>query len=120
MTDVSSEPTNGDILEAINAFADATEQRFEGIETRLARVESTMTTKEDLKQCATKEDLRKTEHNLRDYTDRRFEDFQVNVIGLVRKEDAQVTTLVDVLKHRKVLTPSDAQRVLSTRPLVSS
>lgn len=34
-----------EVLEVINAYAQATEQRFEGLETRLTRVETRMVTK---------------------------------------------------------------------------
>lgn len=77
------EPTNKEILEAINAFSGETDKRFDGIDGRLdgidgrlTKVEATMVTK--------------------DYLDDKLSDLRGDLVVLMRKEDMKVKKLVDI------------------------
>src|SRR3989338_237606 len=90
------EPTNMDILQAINDFATHVEHRFQRLENRIAKVEATMVTK--------------------DYLDQRLFDLKTDTMTVVRREDQRFTTLVDVLYNRKILTSQDVEHVMSIEP----
>ena len=97
------EPTNKEILEAINAFSGDTDKRFDGIDGRLdgidgrlTKVETTMVTK--------------------DYLDDKLADLRGDLVVLMRKEDMKVKKLVDILKSRKLLTDKDVKQIMSMEP----
>jgi uncharacterized protein YydD (DUF2326 family) len=110
-------PTNQDILTAINDFAnyvqgrfddiearfegvdarfDGIGGRFEGIEQRLDRVEATMVTK--------------------DYLDEKLADLRGDLVVLVRKEDAKLTKLIDLLSDKKVLSSKERAELTHMEP----
>ncbi|OGG49747.1 hypothetical protein A3C18_01020 [Candidatus Kaiserbacteria bacterium RIFCSPHIGHO2_02_FULL_54_11b] len=93
---MNGEPTNHEILEAIQTFSSSVDQRFDRVDQRLDRVEATMVTK--------------------DYLDEKLADLRGDLVVLTRKEDAKVRTLVEILRERKVLTDDDAKRILSMEP----
>ncbi|PIT94093.1 hypothetical protein COU00_00755 [Candidatus Falkowbacteria bacterium CG10_big_fil_rev_8_21_14_0_10_43_11] len=99
----NQEPTNGEILEAINNFANNNEQRLQSIETDIvelnqgaAKIEATMVTK--------------------DYLDDKLSDLKGDLIVVMRKEDAKLQALVDVLQKRHVITDEDVKNILSLQP----
>lgn len=110
-------PTNQDILTAINDFANYVQGRFEGIdgrfegidkrfegmdkrfdriEQRLDRVEATMVTK--------------------DYLDEKLADLRGDLVVLVRKEDTKLTKLIDLLSDKKVLSAKEHSELVHMEP----
>ncbi len=113
-----------EILEAIGAFAeqvdarfDAIDRRFDGVdqrflaidqrfvsadkrvdglESRLGRIEATMVTKS--------------------YLDDKLGDLKGDMVALVRKEDQKMNRLIGILAEKTVVTPTEANDVLSFRP----
>lgn len=73
----NQQPTNQEILEAINTS-------FSDVESRLNHLESHMATKEDLKGFATKEDLGKMQHNILDGVDRKISDLKGDLVVMMR------------------------------------
>ena len=94
------EPTNTEILHAINDFADHVEKRFDGVESRLDKVESTMVTK--------------------DYLDDKLADLRGDLVVLMRKEDKKVMALIDILKERKLITDDDVKKIMAMEPFPQS
>ncbi|MFA5188484.1 MAG: hypothetical protein WC460_03940 [Patescibacteria group bacterium] len=93
---MNKEVSNQEILESINDFANQTEKRFDGVESRLNKIEATMVTK--------------------DYLDDKLADLRGDLTVLMRKEDTKVRALVDILKERKIITDEDVKKILSMEP----
>lgn len=86
---MDKEPTNYEILEAINNYASKTDERFD-------RIESQMVTK--------------------DYLDTKLADLRGDLVVLVRKEDTKMKKLVEVLERNKVISETDRNEILSMEP----
>ena len=71
---MNGEPTNHEILEAIQTFSSSVDQRFDRVDQRLDRVEATMVTK--------------------DYLDEKLADLRGDLVVLTRKEDEDDDALV--------------------------
>ena len=100
---MTEETTKEEILTAISDFANHTEKRFDGIETRLGgvetrldKIEATMVTK--------------------DYLDDKLADLRGDLVIMLRKEDTKVKTLVDVLETQKIISETDAKKILTMEP----
>ena|SRR3989338_5539156 len=104
------EPTNQDILEAINNFSTDVDRRFDGIDKRfvgidkrfekiegdISTIKSTMVTK--------------------DYLDDKLADLRGDLVVMMRKEDTKVRMLIDILHEKKLLNEQDRNRILSMEP----
>jgi predicted nuclease with TOPRIM domain len=98
-TDDLAEKTD-EILQAVGHFSDKTEERFNGIEGRLDKVESNMVT--------------------RDYLDEKLADLKGDMYVTMRKGDKKLTHLINILESRKVISSKDANEVLSLEPFPQS
>ncbi|MBI2645160.1 hypothetical protein HYW94_03255 [Candidatus Uhrbacteria bacterium] len=126
------EPTNHDILEAINSYATNTDRRLEKIEVRLdtmdgrldtmdgrldtmdgrlTRVESQMVTKEYLD-----ERLGKFRSDITDYMDKRLLDLKGDLVVIMKSEDRKLSALVELLVHKSILTTSEARSIARMEP----
>jgi archaellum component FlaC len=99
-----------EILEAINSFSQhmdaeiggikteigGIKTEIGGIKTEITRIQATMVTK--------------------DYLDEKLFDMKGDIVSIVRKEDAKLKVLVDVLIEKKVLSKEDEKRILSMEP----
>ncbi len=92
----NDELTNQDIIEAIGEFSNRVDGRFDKIEQRLNRVESTMVTKE--------------------YLDEKMADQRGDLTILMRKEDTKVRALTELLCQKKIITPEEQKRLLGMEP----
>ncbi|MBU1126293.1 MAG: hypothetical protein ABH826_03870 [Patescibacteria group bacterium] len=104
------EVTTGEILEAINIFAEdvdlrfdavdlrfeAADQYFEGLEHRLNRVESLMVTK--------------------DYLDDKLANLRGDLVSLIRKQGSKVDALILTLKNNRGLSLVEAEKLLAMQP----
>jgi len=100
-----SEPTNQDILEAINSYATNTDRqleriegRLDGVESRLTRVESQMVTKE--------------------YLDDKLADLKGDILTILRKEDRRVTALVEIMQKKNLLNAEEVKYLETMQPLI--
>ncbi len=103
----NKEITNNEILGAINNFATNTEKRFQKIEGQfqnmqgsfekeITAIKATMVTK--------------------DYLDDKLSDLKGDLVVLMRKEDAKLCSLVDLLKNKKVISEDEAKGILTMQP----
>ena len=99
----NKEPTNADILTAINEFATHTKERFQGLEnrmgtleTKVARIEATMVTK--------------------DYLDDKLADLRGDLVVLLRKEDTKVRALLELLHAKKLLSSAEVGKIIRMEP----
>lgn len=91
-----AEPTNQDILDAINGFANHTELRFTAIEGDIKHIKNVMVTK--------------------DYLDEKMAKQKGEMIALTRREDTKVVTLIQNLHSNKVISDETSKRILSLEP----
>ena len=98
------EPTNGEILETVNnvlhavaAYAESTEQTLHGMKSDITSIKSTMATK--------------------DYIDRKISDLRADLVGTVRRVDEKDSALVEVLKKKNVISKGDRDDLISMSPL---
>jgi len=96
----ANEPTNKEILDAINTYASGEEQRFNKLETELTAIKANMVTKE--------------------YLDDKLADLKGDIIVVIRKEDRKLAVLVDVLYERRVISDEDKKKILSLEPFPTS
>jgi hypothetical protein len=95
-TPKNDEPTNTEILVAINDFANKNEERLSGIEKNLREIKSTMVTK--------------------DYLDERLAVQKGDMITIIRKEDTKLIALIVKMVEKKLLSQNDAKEILSMEP----
>ena len=93
---MAKESTIYEVLSAVNEFATNVEGRFNKIDKRLTKIESTMVTKE--------------------YLDEKLSDLRGDLTILIRKEDTKLKTVIDILFEKKIFTEADKKRVLTLEP----
>lgn len=86
----------GTILEAIHVFSDATDERFEKIESDISWMKGNMVTK--------------------DFLEVKIADLKGDIVVLVRKEDGKVAALIQELTARNIIPAEIAKRLLSMEP----
>jgi len=92
----NQEPTNNEILEAVNNFSTKMDSEIGDIKSEIGTIKATMVTK--------------------DYLDDKLSDLRGDLVVLMRKEDTKLRTLVDVLKKRNIISNEDAQQILAMEP----
>lgn len=113
-----NEPTNQEILTAINDFATKTEERFEKIESAMTTKENLkdLATKDEIQNLATREDWREMRDKLLDSIDNKLADLKGEIVLLMRKEDHKIVALIEELSKQKLLSAEAAKRILSLDP----
>ena len=72
------------------------DKRFDGIDKRFDKIESSMVTK--------------------DYLDEKLADLRGDLVVLMRKEDAKLKTLVEILRKNKIISDQESTQVLAMEP----
>lgn len=93
-----------DRLEGVEDRLGGVDGRLDHVENRLGSVENKMVTKEEFKQEMVKVVTK-------EYLDDKLSDLKGNLVGLVRKEDHKVDTVVTILHDHKVLTGQDLEQI---------
>jgi len=91
-----NEPTNKEILEAINNFSTIVDGKFEAIDKRFDKIEATMVTK--------------------DYLDDKLADLRGDLVVLMRKEDTKVVKLIDILAKHNIISEKEVKEILAMEP----
>lgn len=68
-------------------------QGFEALEERMSFIEATMI----------------TQYVTKNYLDEKFEQFEMKLVGPMRRQDKKVNTLVNILDNKKMLSPSETK-----------
>ncbi len=95
----TKEPTTRDVLEPISTFSSKIDERLDTIEKDVTSIKATLTT------MPTRDDMSEALANTK-----------ADIILTMRKEDAKLRTLVEVLREKKVLNDPDIKRILSLEP----
>jgi DNA polymerase II small subunit/DNA polymerase delta subunit B len=100
---MTEETTKEEILTAISDFANHTEKRFDNLEGRFDNLEGEVNTI-------------KATMVTKDYLDDKLADLRGDLVIMLRKEDTKVKTLVDVLETQKIISETDAKKILTMEP----
>lgn len=142
---MSPQPTNQDILESINDFANNVEERFNGIETditiikndvstldsRMDKFESRMETFEfsmdkfDSRMEKFEDRLFNVEARFpkivtKEYLDEKIYDLRGDLIHLTRKEDTKLLKLIEILERKNIISHIDANQVQTMEPFAQA
>jgi hypothetical protein len=90
--------TANEILEAINTFADKTEERFDNLESDVEHIKTEMVTK--------------------DYLDDKIADLKGHLVSAINREDNKVNTLTNRLHAEKSLSAQGQKEILALKPWV--
>mgnify|MGYP001568683364 CR=1 FL=1 len=96
---MDKEPTIIDVLGAINTFSTKVDERLNTIEGDITSIKATLTT------MPTRDDMNEALANTK-----------ADIILTMRKEDAKLHALVEMLREKKVLTEPDVRKILSLEP----
>lgn len=106
-----SKRTHDDILSAVNtSFTDVAvelheiRQDISGMKGEIVDIKDAMVTKEEFKQEMVKVVTK-------EYLDDKLSDLKGDLVGLIRKEDRKVDTVVNILHDHKVLTGQDLEQI---------
>lgn len=103
----------GDVIEVINAFSTKVDEHFDTIEKDIETLKGDVgTLKGDV--ASIKATL--TTMPTRDDLSEKLADTKGDIITTVRKEDTKLRTLVEVLREKNVLNDPDIKRILSLEP----
>lgn len=113
-----TEPTNSDILGAINQFATQVEERFDKIEStmatktdlaaavqRIEKIEKTMVTNDEL---TDKLAAMETRLVTKSYLDDKLLDLKGDLIVIARKEDRKVDNVIGLLQKKNIFSAQEA------------
>lgn len=114
---MNDQPTNQAILEAINDFADSTEQRFQKLEQNLLGMGQELTgVKSGVASLKTDIIAVKATMVTKDYLDTKLADLRGDLVVLTRKEDTKVKSLINLLKKKKVISVAEEKQLLTMEP----
>jgi len=98
----------------------ATKNDIKDLQGQVNEIKSTMATKDDIKNMATKDDLGKLRSDMIDYMDKKFFDFRGDLVILARGEDKKLFFLVDLLVKKNVLSEHEAKSLAKLEPFPQS
>jgi len=87
-----------------------------GVRQEMKQMESSI--KEEMKQMESgiRQDMMKVKLDLIDAMDDKNADLKGDLVILMRKEDTKVVNLIELLKHKQVLTSEEARGLLTMEP----
>lgn len=122
------DPTNQEILEAVNSYASRIEHRLESVEKcmdsmdkRMDSVDKRMDSMDKRmdsmdKRMATKEDVGKLRSDMIDFIDKKFFDLKGDLIVIIKKQDKKINELITILPSKNVLSDKEAKALLRLGP----
>jgi len=122
----NSEPTNQDILEAINSYATNTDRRLERIEGRLDGIDGRLDKVEgrldgiDGRLDKVEGRLTRVESQMvtKEYLDDKLADLKGDILTILRKEDRRVTALVEIMQKKNILNAEEVKYLETMQPLI--
>ncbi|MFA5129881.1 MAG: hypothetical protein WC477_03065 [Patescibacteria group bacterium] len=99
-----------EILEAIHAFAEHVDRRFDGLENRVGHLET------DVGSVKSRITSMESQMVTKDYLDNKLADLRSDLVVLTRKENTKLSVLVEELVVEKSLTRKSADRILAMEP----
>src|SRR3989338_6689246 len=99
-----------EILEVVNDFSTKMDKRFDKVEADVG------TLKSDIGTLKSNVGYLKSNMVDKDYLDRALANQKGEIVFIINKEDAKVRKLTSLLSEKKVLTPTEAQNIMSMEP----
>jgi len=117
-----------EILEAIHAFADQVDRRFERLETDVSSLKTDVSSlktdvsslKTDVSSLKTDVSYLKSQMVTKDYLDRKVADLRGELVLLTRKENVKLSTLVEGLVTEGSLSRKTADFILAMEPFAQA
>ncbi len=100
---MDKEPTNYEILEAVNKFATHTEEQFQEIKSEIGGMKSEIGGMKAL--MVTK-----------DYLDEKIFTMRGDIIAVIKQEDVKYQTLINIMRKRELISFEDEKAILSQPP----
>jgi len=104
------EPTSREILEAIHAFAESVDERFNKIDERLDK------TDERLDNLDGRVNKIGSQMVTKDYLDDKLVDLRGDLVVMLRKEDTKMSRLVEILMKKSLISEEETKAILSMEP----
>lgn len=101
------EPTNSEILNAINEFANKVETRFSGVDKRLYGIEQVESGLGEIKTEA---------FILKNTLDAKFTELWADIMSVIKKEDKKIKELGKAVKESDGISGKEYQRIFSMEP----
>lgn len=126
------EVTNEEILRAVNDFAQNVQEQFDHVQDQFGHIDERFKRVDEqfkgvheelhgINNRLTKVEgrLTKVESTMvtKDYLDEKLFDLKGDLVVLVRKEDAKMTKLVDILQQHHVISEQEVKQILDSGPL---
>lgn len=106
-----------EILEVVNDFSTKMDKRFDKVEADVGTLKSDVgTLKSDVSTLKSNVGYLKSNMVDKDYLDRALANQKGEIVFIINKEDAKVRKLTSLLSEKKVLTPTEAQNIMSMEP----
>src|SRR3989338_6287083 len=99
-----------EILEVVNDFSTKMDKRFDKVEADVG------TPKSDVSTLKSNVGYLKSNMVDKDYLDRALANQKGEIVFIINNEDAKVRKLTSLLSEKKVLTPTEAQNIMSMEP----
>lgn len=121
---MDTEPRISEILDAINSFAQSTEDKFSHLENRFDHLESDVSSiksdvsslKSDVSSLKSDVNYLKAEMVTKDYLDRKLGSLRGDLVILLRQENAKLAALITGMQEQKLIPVEMANRILSMEP----
>lgn len=107
---MDKEPTNYEILEAINTFANHTEKRFQKIEESLGGMKS------EIGGMKSEIGSIRAQMVTKDYLDEKINSMRGDLVSVIKQEDDKFKTLICVMRKRELISFEDEKVILSMKP----
>lgn len=121
-----TQPTNAEILDAINEYASRIEGDISSLKSDVGSLKDDVgSLKGDMSSLKTDMSSLKSEviamkalMVTKDYLDDKLADLRGDILTVIRKEDRRVTTLVEILQEKNVLSRDEALKLQAMQPLI--
>lgn len=107
---MENDPTNEEIMDAVQTLTEVVQGLASHMDVRFDASD---------RKTATKDDLRKSESNTRDFVDRRITDAIAEIVSPMRKIDEKDSALVTKLEQKMVVSTADASVIVAMSPFPS-
>jgi len=110
-TNVTTDQIMDFLVENMATKAELDDLRKE-VKDDIASIRKEMVTKDDLKF-----EIGKHRSEMINFIDKRLLDLKTDLVVIVKGEDQKLVALIELMKHKELLTPNEAQGLLQMNPL---
>lgn len=104
---MSDQPTNQEILEAVNSFSSDVDNQFKEMRSDVDN---------QFREMRSEINSIKSQMVTKDYLDDKLYDLKGDMVAMTRKEDKKLGVLVEILQKKQVINQSEAKQILEMQP----